>query len=422
MNRKQSLQQRITIAFFLLTFVLCGSFAVVIYFVIHELESKLFYDHLQQDAQWIIRAHQQGIPLELPKGIEFYQTENNDRSQLPRYLKNLHQQHNEVILEQSAYHVIIQKHADHRYYLVQDQSEFERIELILGKGIVLAFIAALLISLWLGTTTSRHVIKPLTRLAKQVKLLENNPSQEPLNTDSFSDDEVGQLATTFKNHTQRLHQFINRERLFTGDVSHELRTPLMVIGGSCELLLKQPQLRAKTEQRLQRIQRANQEMSTLVNTFLLLSREGSCANLPQENFLANALIEEELAELRKSLPSHGKVTLQLKTKTELEIKGVAALFRVAIRNLLQNALHHTQAGEISISIKADRIEIKDSGSGIPSEIQATIFQRHVQGSDLTPQGQGLGLSIVERICRYHHWSIHFQPVTPQGSHFTLKIH
>ncbi len=421
MNRKQSLQQRITIAFFLLTFVLCGSFAVVIYFVIHELESKLFYDHLQQDAEWIIRAHQQGIPLELPQGIKFYQTGNDNRNSLPNYLKNLNQQHNEVILEQSAYHVVIQKHDGHRYYLVQDQSEFERIELILGKGIVLAFIIALAISLWLGTTTSRHVIKPLIRLANRVKQLENDPSQEPLNTDSFSDDEVGQLATTFKNHTQRLHQFINRERLFTGDVSHELRTPLMVVGGSCELLLKQPQLSAKTEQRLHRIQRASQEMSTLVNTFLLLSREGSCANLPQEAFMANAIVEEELAELGKGLPTNGKVKLSLNASTELEINGVAALFRVAVRNLLQNALHHTQAGEIQIRIQTHRIEIEDSGSGIPAEVQATIFQRHVQGNNDRTHGQGLGLSIVERICRYHGWSIQFQQVEPHGSHFTLRV-
>ncbi|MDQ7017027.1 MAG: HAMP domain-containing sensor histidine kinase [Gammaproteobacteria bacterium] len=420
MNNKQSLKQRITVAFFLLTFVLCGSFAVVIYFIIHELESKLFYDHLQQDAEWIIKAHQQGIPLELPSGITFYQTNKDEQKQLPDYLKNLSESHTEVILKDSAYHVIVQNQENLKYYLVQDQSQFEQIELILARGIILAFIIALAISLWLGTATARHVIKPVIRLANQVKRLENAPSQEQLNTDSFSDDEVGQLATTFKNHTQRLHQFIQRERLFTGDVSHELRTPLMIISGSCELLLNQAQLEPKTAQRLARIQRATQEMSNLVNTFLKLSREGNHAKLALETFAAQTIINEELRELRKK-PKANKLTIELKTEMPLQLHAEPHLFRIAMRNLLQNALHHTQTGHIIVRIQNNAIEIEDSGSGIPLEVQTSIFQRHVQGDEVNVHGQGLGLSIVERICQHHHWSIHFKPVTPHGSHFTLRV-
>jgi len=421
MLKKQTLQRRIIIAFFLLTTVLCGGFAVVTYFVIHELETKLFYEHLQQDAEWLISASKKGTLPDLPPGIHLYRANRDNATALPDYLQTLKSDKAEVVLEDRAYHVIVQHEGDTSYYLVQDQSHFEETEIAFGVGILLAFISALAGALWLGSTTADRVIDPVIRLASQVRDMDNGESGKPIITDQFSDDEVGQLASAFRQYTRRLHDFLNREQLFTGDVSHELRTPLTAITGACELLLPDPTLDTKQLQKIERIYRASQEMRFLVDTFLMLSREHENASGQMEPFQINSIIIEEIENLQHE--SDNPVDIEFNGNTVLEIQGIPQLFRVVIRNLLRNALHYTRKGTVTVTVNQDTVEVEDTGSGIPGALRDSIFDRHVQGADKndSAQGQGLGLSIVKRICTYHDWSIRFAPVTPTGSRFMLDL-
>ncbi len=421
MLEKQTLQRRIIIAFFLLTMVLCGGFAAVTYFVIHELETKLFYEHLQQDAEWLISANRKGMDLILPPGIQLYSAQKDDKTNLPDYLQTLISDKAEIVLENTAYHVIVRHKGDTSYYLVQDQSQFEKTEIAFGIGILLAFISALAGALWLGYSTANRVIEPVIRLAKQVRNLDNRSSTKPIGMDQYSEDEVGQLASAFSHYTQRLHNFLKREQLFTGDVSHELRTPLTAITGACELLRSDPTLDTKQRQKIDRIYEASQEMRFLVDTFLRLSREEDAPG-QMEPFQVNSIIIEEIENLRHA-STNIPVDITIKEETVLKIRGIPQLFRVVIRNLLRNALNYTREGTVSVTIHQNTIEVEDTGSGIPDSLRESIFGRHVQGADESnaAQGQGLGLSIVKRICIYHGWSIHYSAVTPTGSCFILDL-
>ena len=386
MLKKQTLQRRIIIAFFLLTTVLCGGFAVVTYFVIHELETKLFYEHLQQDAEWLISASKKGTLPDLPPGIHLYRANRDNATALPDYLQTLKSDKAEVVLEDRAYHVIVQHEGDTSYYLVQDQSHFEETEIAFGVGILLAFISALAGALWLGSTTADRVIDPVIRLASQVRDMDNGESGKPIITDQFSDDEVGQLASAFRQYTRRLHDFLNREQLFTGDVSHELRTPLTAITGACELLLPDPTLDTKQLQKIERIYRASQEMRFLVDTFLMLSREHENASGQMEPFQINSIIIEEIENLQHE--SDNPVDIEFNGNTVLEIQGIPQLFRVVIRNLLRNALHYTRKGTVTVTVNQDTVEVEDTGSGIPGALRDSIFDRHVQGADKNDSAQG----------------------------------
>lgn len=423
MEYKQTLQRRIIVAFFLLTLVLCGGFAAVNYFVVHELETELFYDHLQQDAEWLISAYRKGYTVTLPDGITLYRVRNNDLHELPDYLRELTADQAEIVLSDKAYHVIVRHEGDTRYYLVQDQSRFEETEKAFAVGILLAFIGALLGALWLGFGTANRVIAPVIGLARQVRNISSGESDYQALSNHFSEDEVGQLAFAFDQYTGKLQDFLDRERLFTGDVSHELRTPLMVITSSCELLIKKYNLDSNRQQIVARVYDAAQDMQLLVDAFLVLSRTSENASREMERFSINAIIKEEVDYPHRRSTSIGAVDIRMVENEALDAWGIPQLFRVVIRNLLRNALHNTEKGVVSVTIGQKAVQVEDTGLGVPGELRDSIFDRHVQiSNDINPtQGQGLGLSIVKRICDYHQWQIRLEPGNTCGSRFTIDV-
>ncbi|TXH93540.1 MAG: hypothetical protein E6Q75_15265 [Rheinheimera sp.] len=128
----------------------------------------------------------------------------------------------------------------------------------------------LLLALALGWYLARRAVAPLQQLALLV-------SQEPVAAGfagQFRDKEISILAQKLESSLLRLQQFAERERLFSRDASHELRTPLTVIQSSCELLLLQPPIDMAAQRRLLQIAIACGQMQQLIDSLLLLVREG----------------------------------------------------------------------------------------------------------------------------------------------------
>lgn len=128
----------------------------------------------------------------------------------------------------------------------------------------------LLLALALGWYLARRAVAPLQQLALLV-------SQEPVAAGfagQFHDKEISILAQKLESSLLRLQQFAERERLFSRDASHELRTPLTVIQSSCELLLLQPPIDMAAQRRLLQIAIACGQMQQLIDSLLLLAREG----------------------------------------------------------------------------------------------------------------------------------------------------
>ena len=285
----------------------------------------------------------------------------------------------------------------------------------------IGFVLALSGSIWLGYVTANKIIAPVIELSKLVKKNYLSKNAEDISK-HFPRDEVGLLASTFNQYTLKLKEFLEREKLFTGDVSHELRTPLMVISSSCELLIADSNMVGKKYDVILRIHRASKEMASLVDTFLTLSRENIDLAALSSNFQADQIINEEVEKITEATNSK-EVKINIIGNRTLHLSGVSSLFRVIIKNLLRNANHHTKQGSITVAINPNSIYVEDTGRGIPSEFKNSIFERHFRV--ISPQnkekGDGLGLSIVRRICDYHHWQIQLESVEPHGSRFTINF-
>ena len=243
MEFKQSLAQRIIIAFALMSALVAGTFAVGIIATVHLVEEKLISAGLGGDLQRLLLMDNGADWNHRPKPSQlFYFSGGRGDFALPKDLRHLDPGFHEVFRDQLSYHAMVEVVDGRRYVLLQDQSDFEERERVLFAVVVVGFVLALALAVFLGWTLARRVMAPVVRLARQVRHRDQLLGLAPPLAPDYAADEVGELAVAFDATLGRLRDTLTRERLFTSDVSHELRTPLMVLASSCELLLENPAL------------------------------------------------------------------------------------------------------------------------------------------------------------------------------------
>lgn len=218
---------------------------------------------------------------------------------------------------------------------------------------------------------------------------------------------------------------------FVAQVSHELKSPLNVISMYCETL----QNHAAGDEAL-RIEATNvihdetERMAALVNNLLNISKMETGGLQPH---CSRVKVEELLEDIFYNLQSRAEasgVTMAMDVP-----KGLAAMqvdkdmLRIAINNLLTNAIKYTDAGgrvmlQIVESDTDTVITVRDTGIGIPVEDQPHVFDKFFRagGSDTrTRSGHGLGLYLANEIVRLHHGRIALESEPGKGSAFSIHI-
>ncbi|MGZ8265635.1 MAG: sensor histidine kinase, partial [Burkholderiales bacterium] len=94
--------------------------------------------------------------------------------------------------------------------------------------------------------------------------------------------------------------------------------------------------------------------------------------------------------------------------------------QLVLANLIRNAVRYTDRGYIRISYDAPRVTVTDSGVGIAPEHQPQLFDRYFR-ADTRPEGLGLGLAIVRRICEDFGWKIEVRSNPGAGSAFSVVL-
>jgi signal transduction histidine kinase len=421
MEFKQSLSQRIIIAFALMSALVAGTFAVGIVATVHLVEEKLISAGLGGDLQRLLQMDSVSDWSHRPEPDQlFYYTGGPGDFDLTKDLRHLSPGFHEVFRGDLSYHAMVEIVADRRYVLLQDQSDFEERERVLFAVVVVGFVLALTLALALGWVLARRVMAPVVRLARQVRHRDQLLGLAPPLAPDYAADEVGELATAFDATLGRLRDALTRERLFTSDVSHELRTPLMVLASSCELLLENPSLEPRARGQVQRIARACEEMRELVQTFLMLAR----AQRDDADPTAQASLAQVAADLiqqwQKPIEAKGLV-LDFKPGHAGEKRYNATFLLTVMGNLLRNAMHYTDNGFIRLTLLDNAFMVEDSGVGIPEEKREAMFQPFVRGGEQRGEGLGLGLSLVQRICEDQGWQVELSERQPQGCCFTVSL-
>jgi signal transduction histidine kinase len=259
-------------------------------------------------------------------------------------------------------------------------------------------------------------------LARQVRELDPSAA-EPGRLDRSqlppADDEVQELADALARYSERLSEFIAREREFTRDASHELRSPLTVIHISAELLLADERLSDANRRAAERIRRAANDMDELTSAFLLLARESE-AGLPSSALCVNDVVAEELA--RAQLLAEGKpIESRLVASHRLHLDSPERVLAVLVGNLLRNAFSYTDRGEVEVTIDAHGVVIRDTGVGIAPEQLAEIYRPFSRGASTRRGGFGVGLSIVRRLSDRFGWPIRIDSQPGVGTRIEIRF-
>lgn len=219
---------------------------------------------------------------------------------------------------------------------------------------------------------------------------------------------------------------------FLARVSHELRTPLNGVLGFAQVLLQDPRLEPEQREQVKTLHEAGRHLLDLVNGLLDLSKieAGRLDLAPCPVALrplldgCAALLAPEIA--RKALSFHLELDPTLPDAAELD----PTRLRQLLLNLLSNAVKFTPTGgrvDLRAHRLADdrlRIEVQDTGPGIPADKRHLLFEDFVQ---LAPQGAadgqgtGLGLAISARLVSLMEGEIGFTEATGGGTLFWFEI-
>jgi signal transduction histidine kinase len=421
MEFKQSLAQRIIIAFALMSALVAGAFAMGIVATVHLVEEKLISSGLGGDLQRLLLMDSVSDWNHRPEPDQlFYFSGGQGDFELPKDLRHLEPGFHEVFREQLSYHAMVEIVDGRHYVLLQDQSDFEERERVLFAVVLVGFVLSLALAVFLGWILARRVMAPVVRLARQVRHRDQLLGLAPPLAPDYAADEVGELAVAFDATLGRLRQALTRERLFTSDVSHELRTPLMVLATSCELLLENPALDQRGRLQVERINRASEEMRELVQTFLMLARAQREDNGMSPRLTLGQVAENLLGVWRAAIESKG-LTLIFEPGQPLDTPYNATFLTAVMGNLLRNALHYTDQGFIRLTLYGTGFVVEDSGVGIPEEKREAMFEPFVRGNEKRGEGLGLGLSLVQRICENQGWMVSLSTMEPNGCRFEVEL-
>lgn len=193
----------------------------------------------------------------------------------------------------------------------------------------------------------------------------------------------------------------------------------MVLSTSCELLLANPSLDARSTAQVSRIARASHEMRQLVETFLMLARK------PEEVRVQSTCTLKEIADAQTEV--WGRLIREKGLEFVYDPQHAGAgrfnltFLQSVMGNLLRNAWHYTDHGFVRLTLQENSFVVEDSGIGIPEEQRHAMFQPFVRGDEQRGEGLGLGLSLVQRICSQQQWQVKLTTREPNGCRFTVTL-
>lgn len=406
MRPSESLQRRIVVAF--LAFAAMGTvfFAAIAVVGVEGIEVHLVDDRLTEVAAWAAPRHAAGMSVEMPTGLSFHRGD-----AIPLSLRHLSPGVQEIEVDGIGLHVLAGQDSAGRFIVVDHESDYEKVELIMYSAFAVTFLGFLLFAALLGGFVARRVVNPMTTLADAVS---SRAAELPL---LERKDELGTLARAFAAHTEELRGFLDRERFFTGDVSHELRSPLTVIMGAAEILMTQAEDEA-VRTPAQRIYRAANEAAECVTVLLLLARAPELAELPpvQLNEIASAEVERY-----RSMVSGKPVHLYYTSADDFSVRAPRELCAAAIGNLIRNACQYTENGFVKVRLAGHSVIVEDTGPGLPAAVRATLGQSAARVPSTGSSGTGLGLALARRICEYLGATLAHADRIGGGSIFTMTL-
>lgn len=216
---------------------------------------------------------------------------------------------------------------------------------------------------------------------------------------------------------------------FIQNISHEIRTPLNGIVGFVELLQQADTDYDKKAQYVEIINSCTQQLTTLVNDFIDISKlESGTLELNNSEFQINQIIRDLDASFNRLAKEKDLSFTIINEIGNITIKSDRDKIKQAIDNLISNGIKFTSEGSVKVTLKRLNdnivISVADTGIGIRESDREIIFDRFRQaeiGLSKPYGGSGLGLAISKGIVEFLGGKIWFETQHEKGSVFTFSV-
>ncbi|TAL52741.1 HAMP domain-containing sensor histidine kinase [Pandoraea sp.] len=305
--------------------------------------------------------------------------------------------------ENLPYAVLVKDVQGHRMAALIDISTEraqERRLAYLLDAVIVAGLALLMVATW---WLAGRLLRPVSCLVDSVHALDPSRREQRL-VPGYRLAETKALETAFNAYLQRLDGFVLREREFIDTASHELRTPISVISGAAQVLGAEP-LTVDGRRALQRIRLTTEAMRDTLAALLHLAKEPSSLAA-----LTPLALESWLPDLIADywpLLDGRPLTLEVGPIEPAAVRVTSAIAAMIFGNLLRNAIEHTQAGHLEVSLRDGVFSIDSHGETLDAAAVARLYRSLALAEVGRVHGAGLGLYLVRQLCERLGWVLRY---------------
>ncbi len=316
-----------------------------------------------------------------------------------------------------------------QYYVIEAVTTMESMEGLVDNFIYMLLLVTplvLVISILLGNYIINKNFYPIDDLLEQISFIRGHDTSKRIKLQEDKN-EISQIAGEINKLLERLDNAFIKINQFNADVSHELKTPLTIIRGELEVLLRKERSIEEYEQSVNEVLEEIIKIEVLINNLLFLSKIDN-ENIDFEQIYLDELLLETVKECRKIAESRS-CKLNLKVDTDAIIEGNETLMKIAVKNIMENAIFYSsENSEVNISLFKEgaitKLKVRDFGIGMDDQQLSRIFDKFYKNDKSRsqyPNGSGLGMAIVKNILDMHGVQIDIQSQKGEGTSVTLSF-
>ncbi|MFZ4863356.1 ATP-binding protein [Sphingobacterium sp. Mn56C] len=302
----------------------------------------------------------------------------------------------------------------------------------LTRMLIIIYLVAVVFIFFTSFLFARYILQPIKHIIHEIRdVSEHNLSKRVYYRKAK--DELSELIQTFNTTFHRLETSFNNQRHFVSIISHEFRTPLTAMMAELELA---KELNSTVEEYRKTIDRALEDakeattLSTALLDFARANYDSSQVTFSEQRLDelvidAKLLVRDAEKDYRIAVAFDQSGLINSDADNEMLVYGNAYLLKVAFMNLMVNACKYSD-GNCKVEIRTEGrsaiLLFQDKGIGISPEDIPHIFDLFFRSESVgKQQGNGIGLSIVQRIIQMHQGEISVSSVPQEGSTFRVCL-